>query len=311
MKRALLICDAGKVGTRKQAEVLALGLGCAITFQEVTSPFSWIWGRFLAEKIVTKRLCGFPWDYIISAGRRSAPVAVAMKKILSPHTPLFFHIMDPGWWYRDSFDALIIPTHDGLKGDNCISVPGALAMRVQPSKEVESAYKNHINPKLPTVVMLIGGNTSSYTFTAQTVSFWCACMSKQLAATPMNVLISFSRRTTPDIREKIICESQKWGAWVWDETPPNPYPFLLNVADIFLISQDSISMVSEAALMGKALYLLSLEGKKRKFDHFYHDIIDKGYAHWFAGDVRMVPFSKPLNSLQVVLDSLKARGMIA
>ncbi len=305
MTRALLICDHGKIGTIKQAQALSSALGLEAYLHEVKSFFGWLVGTTLAARINHDEV---PPSCVISAGRRAAPVALALKKKY-PTIP-FIHIMNPGWFWRSRFDLVITPRHDGISGSNVISVTGALAAPAKPTKDVIAHFKNTLVSGKPTLVMLIGGNTPNYTFSPNTVNKWCAAVSTHLAHTPMNVLISFSRRTSGDIRELVTTASQKWNAYIWDEKLPNPYPFFLKSADVFMISQDSVSMVSEAALTGKPVYLLPLESKQSKFDTFYAELLEKNHAQWFSGRLSLCLPKHPLDATGEAVAEIHKRGIL-
>ena len=58
-------------------------------------------------------------------------------------------------------------------------------------------------------------------------------------------------------------------AAIWDMTGDNPYYAYLAVADAFLVTANSVSMISEAAATGKPVHILELAGGDGKFARFH------------------------------------------
>lgn len=305
MPRALLICDSGKIGTIKQAQALAEEMGCDHELYEIRSSLSWLVAPWLKPSAHPKKI-----SCVISAGRRAAPVALALKRDPAYKSIPFIHIMDPGWLWRARFDAVIVPGHDKLEGINIISVLGALAKPAKPDEDVVVRYQKYVPSHKPTLVVLIGGDTPNYKFTKAAVEAWCTQLTECFERTPMNVLLSFSRRTSKEVRDSVSAKAIDWGAYIWNEQPPNPYPFFLSRGDVFLISQDSISMVSEAATTGKPVYLLPLKSKPSKFDSFYEELITKNHALWFDGELSIKPPAHRLDALKDAVTQLKERGVL-
>jgi mitochondrial fission protein ELM1 len=71
--------------------------------------------------------------------------------------------------------------------------------------------------------------------------------------------------------------------WLWDGTGENPYFDLLAASDALLVTADSISMVSEAAALGRPVYLARLPGKPGKYGAFLDRVVARGSARWFEG----------------------------
>ena len=61
---------------------------------------------------------------------------------------------------------------------------------------------------------------------------------------------------------------------------------LLGMADTIFVTDDSVSMMSEACFTGKPVYLLPLQGNLRgKPKLFAEKLINQGYARQFSGPV--------------------------
>jgi uncharacterized protein len=102
-----------------------------------------------------------------------------------------------------------------------------------------------------------------------------------------------SRRTGPAgialLRQRLAGLS----AVVWDMTGDNPYYAYLATADAFLVTPDSISMVSEAAATGKPVHVIDLPGGDAKFARFHGSMREAGITRRFAGRIESWRYDPP------------------
>ena len=70
---------------------------------------------------------------------------------------------------------------------------------------------------------------------------------------------------------------------IWDGTGGNPYFAYLALADHIVVTEDSASMVSEAATTGKPISILRLAGGSPKFSRFHTAMAKRGVTREFAG----------------------------
>jgi hypothetical protein len=74
-------------------------------------------------------------------------------------------------------------------------------------------------------------------------------------------------------------------AEIWDGTGENPYFTYLALADAFLVTADSVSMISEAAATGKPVHIFDLDGGNAKFARFHQIMRNAGITRAFAGRI--------------------------
>ncbi|KAA3463991.1 mitochondrial fission protein ELM1-like [Gossypium australe] len=166
----------------------------------------------------------------------------------------------------------------------------------------------------PLLVVNIGGPTSSCQYGAD--------LAKQLIAMLQNVLwscgsvrISFSRRT-PEKVSKILFEkfSSNPKVYICDGEGPNPHMGHLAWADAFVITADSVSMLSEACTTGKPVYVIGAERCTWKFADFQKSLQERGAVRPFTGkeDISESWSYPPLNdtaeAASQVMKALAARG---
>ena len=82
-------------------------------------------------------------------------------------------------------------------------------------------------------------------------------------------------------------------ALVWDGTGENPYFAYLALADAFLVTADSVSMISEAAATGKPVHILDLAGGDAKFARFHAAMRQAGITRPFAGRIEYWSYALP------------------
>ena len=80
---------------------------------------------------------------------------------------------------------------------------------------------------------------------------------------------------------------------VWDGTSENPYFAFLALADAFLVTADSVSMISEAAATGKPVHILCLDGGNAKFSRFHAAMRQAGITRPFVGRIESWSYPVP------------------
>lgn len=226
-----------------------------------------------------------PWPkLVITSGRSAIPVALAIKRKTGGRTPVV-NVQDPGW-LRSRFDLIVAPEHDRLTGPNVMSTAGALS-RITPARlnaaaaafEPQLAHLPH-----PRVAVLIGGANAVFR-TPPEVSARIANDLAAIATKGMGLMITFSRRTGPEMESIVRNALHGSGAVIWNGEGPNPYFAYLALADCILATEDSASMVSEAATTGKPIHILKLEGGSPKFTRFHDAMRARGITRPYGGAV--------------------------
>jgi mitochondrial fission protein ELM1 len=224
-----------------------------------------------------------PWpQLVITSGRSAIPIALAIKQKTGGRTPVV-NVQDPGW-LRSRFDLIIVPEHDALTGPNIMTTAGALG-RITPAKLAAAAAE--FGPRLahlprPRVAVLIGGANAVFQ-TPRAVAERIAGQLAGIAARGMGLMVTFSRRTGPEMESIVRTALAGSAADIWSGDGPNPYFAYLALADVILATEDSASMVSEAATTGKPIHILPLEGGSPKFTRFHDTMRARGITRPYAG----------------------------
>lgn len=254
-----------------------------------------------------------PWpDLVIGCGRNTAAPALAIRRASGGRT-VAAQIQDPRLG-PGAFDLMVVPEHDRLRGPRVITSKGALN-RVTPEKLSGAARRFPELATLPRPILavLIGGSNRAYRLGLDRLGEIAGTIAASVKAQGGSVVLTPSRRTGSEgvalLRERL----RELPAAIWDMTGDNPYYAYLAVADAFLVTADSVSMISEAAATGKPVHVIELDGGDAKFARFHQAMRDAGITRPFAGRIESWRY-EPLDDTAragaalraLVLDRLKA-----
>ena len=253
-----------RMSHRSQVRGVAERLGYASLEQEIhynrfaalaNGPFG---ARLWHLSPQSRRKINAPWpDLVIAAGRRTAPVALAIKK-RSPRTVLT-HLMWPDV-SPARFDIIAVPQHDTLsyEGGNLLRTFGA-PHSVTLKKAANEAARWHaqIN-RLPSprIALLIGGDSHGIQYTPDDFKTLAAYASAEAERLGGSLLVTTSPRTgkaAENLIKPILVVPNLF--YSWGPGVDNPYLAFLGLADAIIVTGDSISMCSEACSLGKPVYI--------------------------------------------------------
>ena len=199
-----------------------------------------------------------PWpDLVITAGRRNEPVARWIRRQSGGRARLV-HIGRP-WAPLDSWDLVVTtPQYFLPSSDNILH--NRLPLFRLPLRELQGAADSwrprfEALPK-PWIAVLVGGDSGKFVFTAGKGARLGQWADRLAADAGGSVLVSGSPRTPPAVMDALEAELRApHFVYRWAATGDNPYRGLLALADAFVVTGESMSMLAEAAGMGKPLYI--------------------------------------------------------
>lgn len=273
----------GAVGNEKQC--LALTHYLALDPLVFRAGLRWPWralaprGLWLAHLAATGDLRGRlapPWPrLLIGCGRRAALLSRWVRKrsegatrtvqILNPR-------IDPA-----QFDHVICPSHDGLTGQNVIRTEGALH---QVDDETLAGFRKRWvalgELPSPRIAVLVGASNRAYRLDdARLIRLLegAAAMAGE-----GSLLISSSRRTPPELNARMRQWFGQRRGMLWTDGPDgeNPYEGFLAWADRFVVSADSVNMISEALGTGKPVHSTAPTSGNRRFARFHGHLVSTG-----------------------------------
>ncbi len=288
----------GKAGMRSQALGLAEATGFAVVEKPLFIRFPWsllppqLWflPRFAAAG--GRRLLAPPWpDLVVACGRNAALPALLVRRLSGART-VAAQIQDPRVG-RGEFDLMVVPEHDRLRGPRVILTRGA-THRVTRKRleEAKARFPALAAMPRPVLSVLIGGSNRSYRLSLAKLAEIAEALAAVLRTEGGSVLLTPSRRTGEAglalLRERL----RGLPAEIWEGKGENPYFGYLAFADAFLVTADSVSMVSEAAATGKPVHIIDLPGGNGKFARFHEAFRKAGITRPFAG--RIESWSYPI-----------------
>lgn len=283
----------GKIGMANQtlglAEATAAVLGGSVVEKRLVLRALWRWlpphawpAPLSALDSAGDQLAP-PWpDILISCGRLAAAPARAAKR-KSGGRVFWVQVQDPAFARREA-NLIVMPRHDGPGGGNAFVTLGAVH-RVTPARLAEGARR--FGPllsglKRPLLAVLLGGDNRVYRLTSERL----AALTRQLvalAAQGYGIAITTSRRSGPRVAP--LLRQTLPDALIWSGDGENPYFGLLALADAFVVTADSVNMVSEAAATGKPVLVAELDGGSAKFARFHAAMREAGVTRPFTGTI--------------------------
>ncbi|XP_065867789.1 mitochondrial fission protein ELM1 [Euphorbia lathyris] len=243
---------------------------------------------------------------VVASGRDTISIASSIKRTASKNV-FVIQIQHPRS-HLNRFDLVITPRHDyyPLTLEAKKQVPQFMQKYITPCeppdehvvlttgalhqidfsalRSAASEWHDEFAPlPKPLLVVNIGGPTRRCRYGAD--------LAKQLTASILSVLascgsvrISFSNRTPGKVSNIIIKElGNNPKVYIWDGEEPNPHMGHLAWADAFVITADSVSMISEACSTGKPVYVMEAERCTWKFSDFHKSLKDRGVVRPFTG----------------------------
>ena len=78
----------------------------------------------------------------------------------------------------------------------------------------------------------------------------------------------------------------------------------MNKSSYFIVTEDSVSMTSDAVFTGKPVYLVKIKKKKNKIKHFVQNLERKGVVRYFDGEILSWKYQK-INESERIADIIK------
>ncbi|PHT37501.1 Mitochondrial fission protein ELM1 [Capsicum baccatum] len=274
---------------------------------------------------------------VVASGRDTISISSSIKQ-LAPEYVFTVQIQHPRS-RLDRFDLVITPRHDyyPLTSEGQKQIPWLLRRwitpRTSPERHVvltvgalhqadsnalkDAAYTWHDElatlPR-PLLVVNVGGPTGHCRYGTD-LALELTALLLNIVPTCGSIRVSFSRRTpckVSDIVREELGNHPK--VRIWNGEGPNPHMGHLALADAFVVTADSVSMLSEACSTGKPVYVIGAERCTWKFRDFHRSLKNRGVVRPFTGkeDISESWSYSPLNDTKEaaaqVIKALAERG---
>ena len=204
-------------------------------------------------------------DILISCGRKSVYFSLYCKKKF--HKLFNIHIQNPKISSK-KFNYIVSPNHDNFFGKNVLNSVGAL----------HHFSKNKKNANLGLLTCIVGGDNQHYHFNNEEAIDLCnKIIELKKNDSKININIITSRRTSTLVK-KIINDRLNNIAIIWNGDGKNPYEEAIYNSSFFIVTSDSTSMISEASISGKPIYIyhLPFKRKSRRISKFHDEFNNLG-----------------------------------
>ena len=315
LKLKALLLTQGMHGMISQVEGLAKALG--LNFRHETIQLNKFWNFFppkltpVFDGILNKK---FVCDarVIISCGRKSVIPSILLKKRFKKEI-FNIHVQDPKV-NLNNFDSIICPEHDDLYGDNVVKTKGAIHYLTnnEIQKNINYLQPNQGDKKV--VTFILGGPNKYYSFSEKQMDRMFAKIKNMFISSKYKLIVIPSYRTPENIL-KLAFNYFNQDHLVIKERDKKAYLSSLGLADTIIVTCDSTSMISEAAITGKPVYVAQMSHKKsiHRFEKFYklfkdlgiiRDLEDK-IEHWTYSGLDEVN-----RAASIVKEKMKKNGII-
>ena len=267
-----ILLTQGMHGMISQVEGLAKALDIDFTHHKVELNHFW---KLIPPNLspisqsVFKKINHDDFDVIISCGRKSVIPSIHLKNTANKKV-FNIHIQDPKV-NLNHFDFIVAPEHDAIEGENVISTKGAIHYLTENEISENKDYLNSFIKKDERKIwaLIMGGPTKYYDYSTKNMKHIFTALYKLLKKHNFQLVVIPSMRTpinTIHYAREFFGENHT----VIEDVDKKAYLSALAIAENIVVTCDSSSMISEAALTGKPIYIASILPKKndKRFQRF-------------------------------------------
>lgn len=245
-----------------------------------------------------------PWPrLVISAGRRSAPVALWLQA----HGARVVHCMRaPG---AKHFALDILGRHDNPPArSNILPILGA-AHRISPARLAQARRDWAILEALPRprIGLLLGGPIRGEGLAPGMAT----ALGTRVAAVGGSVMATASRRTGAAATKALAAALAPLPhrLYRWGDSGPNPLLGFMAWADLLVVSGDSVSMLSEALVTAAPVFIAPLGNEGRRHLALHQSLYDAGQARPLSA--APTSFARPaLDEVGRIAAEIASRGLL-
>lgn len=254
-----------------------------------------------------------PWpDLVIAAGRRTAPVARWIRAQSEGRTRIV-QLGRKGASPPEYFDLAVAPRYARLMPHaHLVETLGPLTrVRTEVLGEAAAEWVPQLqHTPLPRIAVLVGGDTKRHFFSAEAARRLGEGVARMAKESGGSVLVTTSRRTAPDAVRALrdaLPEAALFHQWSPDGAQRNPYLGLIALADVFVVTDDSESMVAEACATGRPVSLFPVEMRPPTLANMLGEFIVRRAYH---KPLNHRGTTRPQRGFERLCAKLLARGII-
>ena len=290
-----LLLTEGLHGMKSQVEGLAKALDLDYFHEKIVLNYPWnLVPPFLTPKksFIFKNRIKKDFDIVISCGRKSIIPSIILKKN-SNKKIINIHIQNPKVSLAN-FDFVIVPEHDGINGKNVFVSDGAIHYVTTEEIIKNSDYLNdRIQKDKDIITLVLGGPNKYYDYSNENMINIFSKIKKHLDEKNLQLIVVPSNRTPG----KVIQFAKEYfnkNRLVIENIDKKAYLSSLALAKYIIVTCDSSSMISEAALTGKPLYVAMIPPKRndKRFQKFRNLLESKKILRYLKNDLDVWNYEK-------------------
>tara|TARA_B100001094_G_scaffold42831_1_gene37622 strand:+ start:165 stop:1118 length:954 start_codon:yes stop_codon:yes gene_type:complete len=268
-----LLLTEGMHGMISQVEGLAKALGLDFIHEKIE--LNSFWKLFPPkvtpiQKFVFKNKINSQFDIVISCGRKSVIPSIYLKKKFKKKI-VNIHIQEPKV-SLNNFDFVVAPEHDGLIGKNVLNSKGAIHYLTSNELDQNESYlKDKIDNQKKIVTLIIGGPTKHYNYNLKILNEIFKKIENIFLNNDYQLIVIPSMRTPQHIIDNAKAFFDD-GQIVIPKVDKKAYLSALRISNHIIVTCDSTSMISEAAITGKPIYVAQMPAVKndQRFKSFFN-----------------------------------------
>ncbi|MFP6655927.1 MAG: mitochondrial fission ELM1 family protein [Myxococcota bacterium] len=212
-----------------------------------------------------------PWpDLVISAGRKNEPIARYIRKNTDKKVRLI-HVGRP-FARLDTWDLVITTPQYRLPNDPNVlhnETPLHRVTRARLDRAAETWQEKVAHLPKPIVTVLAGGNSGPYPFDRASGERLAKQVDELARSVGGSVLLTTSARTLDETTDALIKNIESPSLFYrWKKNDPdNPFFAFLGLADHVVVTADSVSMMAEACVSGRPVYLFDTGEGRTSMKH--------------------------------------------
>ena len=268
--KALLLTE-GLHGMISQTEGLAKALNFDYIHEKIELNSFWklIPTSFTpVKKFVFKNQVEQDFDVIISCGRKSIIPSIFLKKN-SKKKIINIHIQNPKISLKH-FDFVVCPEHDNLEGPNVLRTKGAIHyLTLEEINNSKDYLLNKLERDKDVITLILGGPNKYYNYSDENMISIFSIINRMIKEHNLQLVVIPSNRTpkkTIELSKEYFTNNRT----VIDVVDKSAYLSSLALSKYLVVTCDSTSMISEAALTGKPVYVAMIPALRndKRFQKF-------------------------------------------
>jgi mitochondrial fission protein ELM1 len=244
----------------------------------------------------------------LSTGSSAAPYGLALARVIGARSAT---VMTPSVLGTEPFDFAIVPVHDApVRAENIyptLGAPNAIDGE-KLSGESEALFTSYPPRSSQRWGVLVGGDDANYRISPGWVKDTIGQLADLAVEAKADLYVTTSRRTSSGAEQALVDLADRFPVFrmlfLASKDPANPVPGILGGCQAIFCTEDSVSMVSEAATAGFAVRILRV-GKKAGLRR-----VLQVATSWLVGK-RALPYRFLWGAprFDAMLESFKAKGL--